>query len=151
MVAMRHHARSAAAAAALSSLALVAGCSGDGGESAASGLPSPSAEATTPSAAPPTLAGGGEDAVSDLSSFGCEPAADGDWTATGVITSSASAVASYEVTVVLAGADADNPDGRRRLLADLEPGVATEFVIPGISASDDDAAACQVQVVRVDS
>jgi len=143
---MRHHLRAAAAAGVVLHLAL-AGCSGDGDTTTAPDPPS--AESTVPSAPAPTLAAG-EDAGSDLSSFVCEPGPEGDWTATGVLTSSVAAVASVEVTVVLGGPDAGDADGRRRLLSDLEPGVPTELVIPGIPASGDPDAACQVQVVRVD-
>lgn len=129
---------------------MTAGCSG--AETASPDPSSPGGETatTTPTEASPTLPGGGEDAASDLSSLGCERGADGDWIARGVITSSAPAVASFEVTAVLAGAAADNPDGRRRVLADLEPDVPTEFVVAGIPASGDADAACQLQVVRVE-
>ncbi len=133
------------------SVAVVAGCSGDRDPAVAEpSSPSAGASPATPTGPPATLPGGGYDAASDLSSFECEPDVGGDWTATGVITNSAASVASFEVTVVLAGVDAVNPVGRRRLLADLEPGVPTEFEIPGIPASVESDATCQVQVLRVD-
>lgn len=141
---MRSHVR-AAVVGAVVTLAVATGCSGD---DAAPAPAPPVEEPSTSTPAPPVFPGGGEDAASDLSSFACEPGPDGVWTATGVITSSAAAVASFEVTVVLAGAAADNPDGRQRVLAEVDPHVPTDFVVPGITASEDLDASCQVQIVR---
>lgn len=131
----------------------LAGCSGggDADDPGAPETPDPGTGTTsaTPTEPTPTLPGG-SDASSDLSSFVCEPGPVGDWTATGVITSSATTVASVEVTVVVAGADADNPDGRQRLLSDLEPDVPTDFEIDQIPAAPSPDATCQVKVVRLD-
>ncbi|CAN5373570.1 MAG: hypothetical protein H0V13_02945 [Nocardioidaceae bacterium] len=145
---MHPHVRAAGAGVALS-LAVAAGCSSgdDDPATAASSSPNGGSTTATPTEPPPTLPGGAQDAASDLSSFECVPGPGGDWTATGVITSSAATVASFELTVVLAGADADNPDGRQRVLADLEPDVPTDFVLPGIPASFDGEASCHVQVL----
>ncbi len=130
-------------------MAVAAGCSSGDDTPEAATPPSPNAGSTTatPTEPSPTLPGGAQDAASDLSSFECVPGPGGDWTATGVITSSAATVASFELTVVLAGADADDPDGRQRVLADLAPGVPTEFVLPDIPASFDGDASCHVQVL----
>lgn len=120
--------------------------------SACGGSGEPSASPTTGSAAGPDgnrRSGlGGADAVDDLSDFRCAPDDAGRWRAAGVITNPTERTASYAVTVVVAGADAGDAQGKRRTLPAL-PREPTPFAIGNVPVGAGVDATCSVRVVRL--
>jgi len=133
-------------------------CGGGGGDSSGSSGASDSAsQSASPSAGARSASGsesasassGRSDAASDLSEFVCEPDADGQWNASGVITNSSSQAADYRVTVVVSEGPGASLEAKRRTMTELAPDTPESFDIkrlPGASGSD---TACQVQVLRL--
>jgi len=87
------------------------------------------------------------DAGDELTGFTCAPGEGSAWTASGVLTNSTERVASYAVTVVVAGSDAARVRGKQRTLPVL-PGQPTPFTIRGIPVGGGLEPACSVRVVR---
>jgi len=133
------------------------GGGGSGASSGSSGTSDSSSQSASPSAGAGSASGsesasassGRSDAVSDLSEFVCEPDADGQWNASGVITNSSGQAADYRVTVVVSEGPGASLEGKRRAMTELAPDTPESFDIkrlPGASGSD---TACQVQVLRL--
>jgi hypothetical protein len=89
------------------------------------------------------------DAAADLSEFSCEADADGEWSASGVVTNSTGEAADYRVTVVVADGPGDSVPGKRRTLTDLEPGTPEPFDIKRLPTAGESDATCQVEVLRL--
>ena len=87
------------------------------------------------------------DAVEDLTEFTCQPGEGDGWVASGVLTNSTRRVASYAVTVVVAGSDSGRVPGKQRTLP-VPPGEPTPFEIRAIPVAAGLDAACSVRVVR---
>ena len=123
-------------------LAVVFVASGCGGFDEPSSSTAPPASTPEPERRPRVV-----DAIDDLTDFTCQPG-DGDgWVASGVLTNSTQRVASYAVTVVVAGSDAGSVPGKRRTLP-VPPGEATPFAIRAIPVAAELDPACSVRVVR---
>ena len=131
------------------------GGGGSGDSSGATGASDSASQSASPSAGPGSASGsepasgGRSDAASDLSEFVCEPDADGQWNASGVITNSSGQAADYRVTVVVSEGPGASLEGKRRTMTELAPDTPESFDIkrlPGASGSD---TACQVQVLRL--
>lgn len=123
----------------LALLAVVPGCGRSVG---------PAATTTTPSVTPDAerrLAA--VDATDDLTGFSCAPGQDGAWAASGVLTNGTDRVASYAVTVVVAGAEAAAARGKQRTLP-VPPDEPTRFQIRDIPVSPGTDLTCSVRVVR---
>ena len=119
-------------------VALVAGCGGSA-EPAATAPTTPTLE---PERRPRVV-----DAVDDLSEFTCAPDDGGAWAASGVLTNGTGRLASYAVTVVVAGAEAAAARGKQRTLP-VRPGEPTRFEIRDIPVSAGGDLTCSVRVVR---
>ncbi len=127
----------------LTALAIVTGCGlGSGGQP--SSAPSSATEPSKP--APDGL--GSADAAADLSDFSCAPGDDGRWKASGFLTNPRERTASYAVTVVVAGADVRDAEGKRRTLPAL-PGDPTPFTIAKVPVAAGVNPTCSVRVVRL--
>lgn len=89
------------------------------------------------------------DAAADLSEFVCEPDADGEWSASGVVTNSSGQQADYRVTVVVADGPGASVPGKRRTLTELDPESPEPFDIKRLPADGSTDATCQVEVLRL--
>jgi hypothetical protein len=89
------------------------------------------------------------DAAADLSEFVCEPDADGEWSASGVITNSGGEAADYRVTVVVTDGPGASVPGKRRTLTELDPESPEPFDIERLPAAGETDATCQVEVLRL--
>jgi hypothetical protein len=89
------------------------------------------------------------DAAADLSEFVCEPDADGEWSASGVITNSGGQEADYRVTVVVTDGPGASVPGKRRTLTELDPESPEPFDIKRLPADGATDATCQVEVLRL--
>jgi hypothetical protein len=130
---------------AAASAILVAGllASGCGGSSDPTATSSPTPSATPDAKRRPAVV----DAIDDLSEFSCAPGEDGAWRASGVLTNATDRVASYAVTVVVAGAEAAAARGKQRTLP-VSPREPTPFAIRDIPVSPGADPTCSVRVVR---
>jgi hypothetical protein len=120
-------------------LGVAAGCGGSAGPAATSPAPS----TTTDAKRRPAVV----DASDDLSEFSCATGEGGAWAASGVLTNGTDRVASYAVTVVVAGPEAASVRGKQRTVA-LRPGEPTPFTIRDIPVSSGIDPTCSVRVVR---
>lgn len=136
--------------------AVACGGGGGSGESSGSNGTSDSAsQSASPSAGAGTgsgsesASGGRSDAASDLSEFVCEPDADGQWNASGVITNSSGQAADYRVTVVVSEGPGASLEGKRRTMTELAPDTPESFDIKRLPGATGSETACQVQVLRL--
>lgn len=133
-------------------------CGGGGGStdsSDGSGASDSASQSLSPSAGTGSGSGsesassGRVDAVSDLSEFVCEPDADGQWNASGVITNSTGQAADYRVTIVVSEGPSASLEGKRRTMTELAPDTPESFDIKRLPPAAGSDSACQVQVLRL--
>jgi hypothetical protein len=88
-------------------------------------------------------------AAADLSEFVCEPDADGEWSASGVVTNSSGKEADYRITVVVVDGPGASVPGKRRTLTELDPESPEPFDIKRLPSEGATDATCQVEVLRL--
>ena len=116
--------------------------------SACGGSEEPTASTASPASTPePERLPPVVDAIDDLTDFTCQPGEGDGWVASGVLTNSTQRVASYAVTVVVAGSEPGRVPGKRRTLP-VPPGEPTQFAIRAIPVAAGLDPACSVRVVR---
>ena len=133
---------------ALLALCVLAGCSGGSDPEPAPPTPAasePQKAKPTPTQKPSAAAPTGEPAPEALSSFRCEPAKKGTWTAAGLLANAGKKAVTYQVSVYVGPLDDTSRRVRTVQVANVEAGGSVRFKLTKVPA---DGKECHVQVIK---